>query len=61
MKRLPAFALAAAFAAPLGAAPVSPADLPKLKPGLWEVKVTWTADGADYFIGRKIVISAAKT
>jgi len=42
MKRLPAFALAAAFAAPLGAAPVSPADLPKLKPGLWEVRTSFS-------------------
>ena len=33
-------------------------DAGELSPGLWKVKILWTAGGQDYFIDRKVVIPA---
>lgn len=31
-------------------------DAAQLAPGLWKVRVSWTADGQDYFLDRKVVV-----
>jgi hypothetical protein len=33
-------------------------DAAALAPGLWKVRVSWSADGQDYFLDRKVVIGA---
>ena len=31
-------------------------DAAHLRPGLWEVRVSWTVGGQDYFIDQRVVI-----
>jgi nitrogen fixation protein FixH len=35
-------------------------DAAKLLPGLWEVRVFWTADRRDYFISRKVYVEGSE-
>ena len=34
-------------------------DAAGLQPGLWKIRVSWNAEGRDYFIDQKIIISAS--
>jgi nitrogen fixation protein FixH len=33
----------------------------QLKNGLWKVKVSWTADGEDYFVDRKVIVASRRS
>jgi nitrogen fixation protein FixH len=36
-------------------------DASELQPGLWKIRVTWTANNEDYFIDEKVVIKGASS
>jgi hypothetical protein len=42
----------------LDAKGVQAIDASSLLPGLWKVRVSWTADQKDYFTDQKVVIGA---
>jgi nitrogen fixation protein FixH len=37
---------------------VQAVDATNMRPGLWKVRVSWTADGQEYFLDRKIVVGS---
>lgn len=46
------------FLLALDAASAQQLDATKLQPGLWKIRVQWTANGQEYFIDQRVIVKA---